>query len=65
MTILVLGAGAREHALAATLIDEVRERQVLCAPGNAGMAAIGRIVSVDLSQPGAVLALARVGRRRR
>ena len=59
MTILVLGAGAREHALAATLIDEVREGQILCAPGNAGMAAIGRIVSVDLSQPGAVLALAK------
>jgi phosphoribosylamine---glycine ligase len=59
VTILVLGAGAREHALAATLIDEIREGQILCAPGNAGVAAIGRIVTVDLSQPGAVLALAR------
>lgn len=60
MTILVLGAGAREHALAATLSDEVGAGQILCAPGNAGIAAaIGRNVTVDLSQPGAVLALAR------
>jgi phosphoribosylamine--glycine ligase len=59
VTILVLGAGAREHALAATLGAEAGVRHVLCAPGNAGMAAIGRTAAVDLSQPGAVLALAR------
>jgi phosphoribosylamine---glycine ligase len=59
VTILVLGAGAREHALAAALSDEVGAGHILCAPGNAGIAAVGRNVTVDLSQPGAVLALAR------
>ena len=59
MTILVLGAGAREHALAATLAAEPGVTKLLCAPGNAGMAAAGRTIPVDLSQPGAVLALAR------
>jgi phosphoribosylamine--glycine ligase len=59
VTILVLGAGAREHALAASLRGERGVGRVLCAPGNAGTAAIGRNVTVDLSQPGAVLALAR------
>ncbi len=60
MKILVLGAGAREHALAATLCAEAGVREVLCAPGNAGMSSIGRTVPLDLSQPGAVLALARL-----
>jgi phosphoribosylamine--glycine ligase len=59
VTILVLGAGAREHALAATLAAEPGVTKLLCAPGNAGMAAAGRTIPVDLSQPGAVLALAR------
>jgi len=59
VTILVLGAGAREHALAATLAAEGGAGEILCAPGNVGMAAIGRTVPIDLSQPGAVLALAR------
>jgi len=59
VTILVLGTGAREHVLAATLSAERAVGRILCAPGNAGMAAIGRNVTVDLSQPGAILALAR------
>jgi phosphoribosylamine---glycine ligase len=59
VTILVLGAGAREHALAATLVAEGGVSRVLCAPGNAGMAALGRVVDIDLSQPGTALALAR------
>jgi phosphoribosylamine---glycine ligase len=59
VTILVLGAGAREHALAATLAAEPGVTRLLCAPGNAGMAGISETVPVDLSQPGAVLALAR------
>jgi phosphoribosylamine--glycine ligase len=51
VTILVLGAGAREHALAATLVAEGGVSRVLCAPGNAGMAALGRVVAIDLCSP--------------
>jgi phosphoribosylamine--glycine ligase len=59
VTILVLGAGAREHALAAALRAESGALNLLCAPGNAGIGTVGRTVALDLSQPGAVLALAR------
>ena len=59
MTILVLGAGAREHALAVTLADDPGVTNLLCAPGNAGMAAVADTVPVNLSEPAAVLALAR------
>ena len=58
MTILILGSGAREHALAARLAGEPGVDRIVCAPGNAGMAAIGPIAPVDLSDPGAMLALA-------
>jgi phosphoribosylamine--glycine ligase len=57
--ILILGTGAREHALTAALARESGGHQVLCAPGNAGMAAVGRTLALDLSQPDDILALAR------
>src|SRR5213594_646521 len=58
MRVLVLGSGAREHALAARLAAERDVGEVLCAPGNPGIAQIARIVPADLSDPDAVLALA-------
>ena len=58
MRVLVLGSGAREHALAARLAADGQTRQVLCAPGNPGMAALGPITHVDLTDPNAVVALA-------
>src|SRR5438067_4275604 len=58
MRVLVLGSGAREHALAAHLAAERDVGDVLCAPGNPGIAQIARIVHADLSDPDAVLALA-------
>jgi phosphoribosylamine--glycine ligase len=42
--VIVVGAGAREHALAATLSSA--DHRVLCAPGNAGTASVGRNVAV-------------------
>lgn len=57
--ILVLGAGAREHALAWRLSRDSDVREVISAPGNPGMAEIGRSVPVDLGDPGSVLDLAR------
>ena len=38
MRILVLGSGAREHALAWKLSQDPNVTHVICAPGNAGMA---------------------------
>ncbi len=58
MRILIVGAGAREHALAWRLSQE-SEVEVIGAPGNAGIAAIGRTVPVDSSDVDEVVALAK------
>ena len=58
MNILLLGSGAREHALATRLSREPGVDRLVCAPGNAGMAAIGPVAAVSLSDPDAMLALA-------
>jgi phosphoribosylamine--glycine ligase len=57
MKVLVIGAGAREHALATALLAG-GDCSVLCAPGNAGLARDVRTVPVDASDPEALLALA-------
>jgi len=57
--ILVLGAGAREHALAWRLSRDSDVREVLSAPGNPGMAEIGRCLPADLGDPQALFDLAR------
>ena len=58
MKILVVGSGAREHALAWKLGREAGVREVVCAPGNAGTSAVARPLDLDMSDPAAVLALA-------
>jgi len=58
MRVLVLGSGAREHALAARLVADGQAQQVICAPGNPGMAALGPTTHLDLTDPNAALELA-------
>ena len=57
MRILVVGSGAREHALAWKLAAETGANSVICAPGNAGIAPTARCVPVAADDPPALLAL--------
>lgn len=58
MKILVVGGGAREHALAWKLSREPGVDAVICAPGNPGMASAARCLPVDVSSPSELLAIA-------
>ena len=58
MRVLLVGSGAREHALAWKLAREDGVSEVVCAPGNAGIAGAARCVRVDAADPAAVLGLA-------
>jgi phosphoribosylamine--glycine ligase len=58
MRILIVGAGAREHALGWRLSQDAGV-QVIGAPGNAGLAAIGRTTPVDPTNADDVVALAK------
>ncbi|MDQ1679434.1 MAG: phosphoribosylamine---glycine ligase [Frankiaceae bacterium] len=56
--VLVLGSGAREHAICLALTRDPAVTQVVCAPGNAGTRSIAEARSVDANDPQAVAALA-------
>jgi phosphoribosylamine---glycine ligase len=58
MKILVIGSGAREHAMAWKLSRERDVDEVLCAPGNPGIAAVARCVAADVTKPEDLLAIA-------
>jgi phosphoribosylamine--glycine ligase len=58
MKLLVLGGGAREHAIVARLAADSMVSSVICAPGNPGIAALARTAPLDLARPDDALALA-------
>lgn len=46
MKVLVIGSGAREHALAAKIAESPLVREVYCAPGNPGIAEVADCVPI-------------------
>jgi len=58
MRVLVLGSGAREHALTARLSIDRDVGELLAAPGNPGIARLARTAKVNLDDLDAVSALA-------
>ena len=58
MRVLVVGSGGREHALAHVLAQSASVDEVIGAPGNPGIAALGRCLPVAAGDPGAVADLA-------
>ena len=58
MKVLILGSGGREHALAWAVSRSPRVKEVVCAPGNGGMAQVARCVPVDLKDVTAMVRLA-------
>jgi phosphoribosylamine--glycine ligase len=56
--VLVIGSGAREHALCVALSSDPAVSALACAPGNAGTRAIAEPHPLDVANPDAVAALA-------
>ncbi|MGA5798261.1 phosphoribosylamine--glycine ligase [Streptomyces cellulosae] len=59
MKVLVIGSGAREHALCHSLSLDPDVTALHCAPGNAGIAEVAELHQVDALDGAAVSALAR------
>ncbi|MFB7662662.1 phosphoribosylamine--glycine ligase [Kitasatospora sp. NPDC056138] len=59
MKVLVIGGGAREHALCRSLSQDPAVTELHCAPGNAGIAQVATVHPVDQLDGAEVTALAR------
>lgn len=61
MKVLLIGSGAREHALGWKLVQSPYVTELISLPGNPGLAQLGAVIEgVDPTDVGAVAALARV-----
>ena len=60
MRVLVIGSGAREHALVLAMAQDPSVTALACAPGNAGTQAVAEQLGLgDVSDPAEITALAR------
>ena len=57
MKILVIGGGGREHAIVWSLRKNARVQEIVCAPGNGGIAAMARCAKLNVSSIEGNLAL--------
>jgi phosphoribosylamine--glycine ligase len=62
MKVLMVGGGGREHALAWKLLQDDSSLEIISAPGNPGLAELGRTVAVSATD---IAALTELGRRER
>ncbi len=58
MNILILGSGGREHALAWAALQNPKCDRLIVAPGNAGIAGIAEIATLDIEDGDAVAGFA-------
>ncbi|WP_168626059.1 phosphoribosylamine--glycine ligase [Cryobacterium sp. BB307] len=54
MRILVIGSGAREHAIITSLVSEEADHELIAAPGNAGIAAVVPVIALDTTNAAVV-----------
>ena len=60
MKILIIGSGGREHALAWSIFDSPLCDELIIAPGNPGIAQLGRCEAVSAEDTAAIVELATV-----
>jgi phosphoribosylamine---glycine ligase len=65
MRVLVIGSGAREHALARCLSTESGLSALVCAPGNPGISSVAQLAAGDPTRREGIEALADLVRRAR
>ncbi|MEI6579984.1 MAG: hypothetical protein WCN92_11070, partial [Eubacteriales bacterium] len=58
MKILMVGSGGREHALIRKLLEDPKVTEVICAPGNGGIACDAKCFPVNASDINGMIALA-------
>ena len=65
MRVLVIGSGAREHALVRRLSGDAGISGLLCVPGNPGVAGVARVAAGDPSRGDGIAALLELARHER